>query len=248
MIESSLSFEQVTEKIHLFTGEMAELYTEHLNGYLSEKELERASVILDHQDQTTFITCRAYLRILLASYLEIPLEQVLFEHGINGKPSVKGHKCYFNCSHANGSFVIVISRNASVGVDIEHKNRKVAFGKLKDILFSECEIDRFEQFPEEQKNEVFLNCWTQKEAFFKAKCSGLSSPLKELVLDLSVDREPRILRTAWSEMEKDQWSLMRLPENDQWIGTLAVNTRLDKIEVVCHETIIEFFNYITYLQ
>jgi 4'-phosphopantetheinyl transferase len=246
MIESSLSFEQVTEKVHLFTGEMAELYTEHLNGYLSEKELERASVILGHQDQTTFITCRAYLRILLASYLKIPLEQVLFEHGVNGKLSVKGHKCYFNYSHANGSFVIVISRNAAVGVDIEHKNRKVAYVKLKDILFSEYEIDRFEQFPEERKNEVFLNCWTQKEAIFKAKGTGLSSPLKELELDLSVDREPRILRTAWSEMEKDQWTVMRLPENDQWIGTLAVNAGVDKIEVVCHDPINEFLNYLVY--
>ncbi len=230
MIKSSLSKEFDLTKINVFNGNVAQLYNLQLESFLSSEERQRASRFVDSLDRTTFVTARAYLKLILGSVLDIPVGKIHFEYGVHGKPVLKDHKCGFNVSHTNGFFTFVITNLGHVGIDIEYKQREIVWDKLMDLVFSDHEKLNFELVNKNEKNSTFLNCWTRKEAFFKAKGSGLSSPLKELSINVSLFSKPQIHSTAWCESEKEEWTLLDL-SNNYYFGTIAVHSKVNRSEI-----------------
>ena len=230
MIKSPLSIEFDLTKINVFNGNVAQLYNSQLESFLSNEELQRASRFAGHLDRTTFVTARVYLKLIIGSVLNIPVEKIHFEYGVHGKPVLKDHKCCFNVSHTNGFFAFVITNLGHVGIDIENKQREIVVDKLIDLVFSENERLNFELVNQNEKNSTFLNCWTRKEAFFKAKGSGLSSPLKELSINVSLFSKPQIHSTAWCESEKEEWTLFDL-SNNYYHSTIAVHSKVNRSEI-----------------
>lgn len=212
------------EKVTLFYGNSSLLFKERMLLHLSPDELQKANDIQIDNDKINFITTRYYLRSLLSPILQLEPKQIQFEYGVNGKPFLKDSKCYFNLSHSENSFVIAITGLGMIGVDIENKERQIAFEKLKHLIMSPDEITLFDSIDENDKRETFLTCWTRKEAFFKANGTGLTSPLKELNVEFRVNSKPRIIATPWSSDEKKEWSMFNITKLDNMIGTIAVKS------------------------
>ena len=68
-----------------------------------------------------------------------------------------------------------ITRNREVGVDIERINPSI----IDEGMISQCltaqEKVYFQTLPKNKRDLFFFECWTRKEAFLKARGSGLSS-------------------------------------------------------------------------
>lgn len=213
-----------SEKIYLFYGEVSALFDKNLEFSLSISEQLTANRIKNEEKRKSFITCRFYLNHLLSIYLAIETDQINLSYGVNGKPYLESHECHFSISHAQRIFMIAMSKLGSIGIDIERKDRPIDYEKLVDFLFSDTEKSSFESLNLCDRPAAFLNSWTRKEAFFKAKGSGLAAPIKELKVNFDLASEPKILATEWSNQEKKEWVLLNVRDIENYIGAMAIRT------------------------
>jgi 4'-phosphopantetheinyl transferase len=139
-------------------------------------------------------------KIEISKMLELPIEEICFYRSENNKPIF--HKenfpsIDFNISHSGNLVTVIISKNYSVGIDIEkiEKNSPSLHNFLKyfldcftdfewnQILGNISDIATCDLLNEEQQNEIlkrfYLN-WTLKESFIKCIGKGLSYDLKQI--------------------------------------------------------------------
>ena len=123
-------------------------------------------------------------------------------------------------------FVIAITHLGQIGIDIEQKNRKLDYSKIKGLLFSESELNLFDDLEQDSKQEAIINAWTRKESFFKALGSGMTSPLKEFEVDFMPGSEPSINKMGWGNDEKENWKMISLDIDKDYIGAISVQSRM----------------------
>src|SRR4029078_6449691 len=88
---------------------------------LDPEELERAGRFLFERLQRHFVASRGFLRYVLGRYLAARPEAVKFSYNSYGKPSLAGERSVqFNMSHSHQMALVAMTRNAAVGVDVEH--------------------------------------------------------------------------------------------------------------------------------
>lgn len=129
-----------------------------------------------------------------------------------GKPYVKSDvSIQFSISHA-GDYVCCILSDEPVGVDIESSKKTIFLPQKKEVLVSmakKCLSDReWECFWYGQERErIFLEYWTKKEAYSKCKGKGLGMDFSE------IDTESGSLK-FWSSgaIEEYHVSVYRLSE------------------------------------
>ncbi len=83
-----------------------------------------------------------------------------------------------NLSHTDGLILCAVSCRAAVGVDVEETTRSVEFLPLARRFFAPCETAFLEALPPDRLSEAFYRLWTLKEAYLKARGSGLGIPLE----------------------------------------------------------------------
>ena len=84
----------------------------------------------------------------------------------------------FNVSHSGDVFLYAVSRGRTVGVDVEWKKEGLAVEAIARRYFAPGEARLLlEQAPSEQRLPNFYRCWTRKEAYLKAKGTGLTTEL-----------------------------------------------------------------------
>ena len=98
-------------------AEQREIY----EGVLSNDERARARRFVFEEDRARCITARGGLRWLLSSYCGMNPDELRFQTGDHGKPSL--HKspvqAHFNASHSGEYVLIGITAEAECGVDVE---------------------------------------------------------------------------------------------------------------------------------
>lgn len=211
----------------LYTGYLSQDLFNGKTDLLHENEKNRAKRILTDNDRRLFIECRLMLKLLLSKLLGVKTENIEIIEGVNGKPYLKLQDIFFNVSHSCDCFVIAITKLGQIGVDIEPRNRIVEYSKIKNILFSQGELKSFENLENDLRQQAILNLWTRKESFFKALGSGLTSPLKEVDVTFIPGSEPSIEKIGWKENEKDNWKMISLDFNEDYIGAISVQTRIE---------------------
>jgi len=76
--------------------------------------------------------------------------------------------------------------------------------------------------PIERRAEGFFNCWTRKEAYIKARGSGLSLPLNLFDVSAGLGEGAAILSTQENSPEALDWSLRDLEPAPGYVAALAV--------------------------
>jgi 4'-phosphopantetheinyl transferase len=159
--------------IHPFTcTEKAPLY----HAYLSTDEQERAVKFYFDKDRLMYVLCRGILREILGGITGGAPEKLSFALQNNGKPfldTAVNPPLYFNVSHSEDAFLIGISRETELGVDIEKiRERK----KMDDVIsrFADRDVtQRYTSFRGPGKIEYFYRWFTAKEAQGKALGIGI---------------------------------------------------------------------------
>ena len=124
----------------------------------------------------------------------------------------------FNITHTNGLVACVLSKNCSVGIDVE-QIRPIKLSEFTNI-YTDKEWSIVHNA--EDSNATFFHFWTRKEALIKADGRGMSLKLTDIeVIDdeVSIEGLPYFLQT--------------LKLDDEYLAHLA--THGERVEVVIKE-------------
>jgi len=176
---------------------------------LSPDERERASRFHFEQHRRRYLISHIALHEILGRYLQIDPAQLDFDLGSNGKPRLKAALVAsgidFNLSHSHEVALLAVNRIGEIGVDIEYAKPDFKFQEIAERFFTAREVAAMRNLPPELQRQAFFKCWTSKEAFLKAKGTGLSGKLDEVEITLGVPDQVRVHASVpgWSLTELD---------------------------------------------
>jgi 4'-phosphopantetheinyl transferase len=183
-----MGFKLLPGTIHLFYTEVDKIIggSERESLYrsvLNPEEIEKVDRFRFKKDRDLSLTARVLVRYLFSLYYSLPPEIFSFVANSYGKPSLapgsgplNGEIIKFNLSHTKGIVVCGLCKDYEIGVDVERLGRN-ASSEIASRFFSRTETDWITQSSEGEREDRFLNIWTLKEAYIKAKGKGLSIPL-----------------------------------------------------------------------
>ncbi|HEY0549670.1 MAG TPA: 4'-phosphopantetheinyl transferase superfamily protein [Verrucomicrobiae bacterium] len=196
-----------------------------LRAALSTDEISRAEKFHFHEHRERWQTARGILRLLLARYLKEPATEIAFDHGAQGKPKLKypaNSNLHFNTSHSGDFAVFAFTRAGEVGVDIECVRNEMP--RRDDIVrryFAPGEQRQLFALPEPQRTHAFFKLWTRKEAFVKARGTGLFSGLENFEVSLDA---PRVVGSDAHASEVDWW-MAELPPVPGYEGAVVASAK-----------------------
>ena len=146
---------------------------------LSREEQARADRRLPGRVRNEFVYGRACLRILLSRNLGTSASSVSIASNQHGKPHLSEDPVLaFNVSHTHGVVLIALSRQGSIGIDVEYMNPLTEVMELAPMVFSSNGMDCLRSVNTEAgRRYLFYQTWARKEAIVKADGRGLSLPL-----------------------------------------------------------------------
>jgi 4'-phosphopantetheinyl transferase len=187
--------------------------------FLSSLEQDRASKFKFETDRRRYITAHAALRSILSSYVNSPARELQFASGPYGKPKLAPihdkKKIAFNLSHSHEVALIAITQGREIGVDVEWVREDFVFDEVAHRFFTTREVAALHALPLHLQREAFYKCWTSKEAFLKAKGTGLSGQLDEVEMGLT-DHGVRVKGTV------PNLSLVELTVDGGYVAALVV--------------------------
>lgn len=149
---------------------------------LSAAEQERARRFKFEKDERLFAIAHAALRSILSSYLSVAPNEIEFVIGPQGKPRLAAasrENLFFNLSHS-GELAVIAFAARELGVDAECVKENFGFEEVAGHFFTAREVTALRALPSHLQRRAFYQCWTCKEAFLKAKGTGLSGELDEV--------------------------------------------------------------------
>ncbi len=225
-----------TSTVHVWRVDLDPISPDRFANVLSEEERRRASRFHFERDRRRFIVRRGILRELLARYLSIDPVAVDLRVGAQGKLGVEtpGQRRWleFNLSHSQGRVLFAFSREIPLGVDLECVRPIRDKEALVRRFFSPAEASAFLRLPTSRRLDAFFIGWTRKEAFVKAKGTGLSFGLSSFDVALTPGAGACLLRTRYDEADVNNWSLSDIDAGTGYRAALAL--RVDAEKVVSH--------------
>jgi 4'-phosphopantetheinyl transferase len=190
---------------------------------LAADERERARRYRFDRDRVRFVAARGTLRLILSRYAGCPAARIPIARGPHGKPRLAGEaaRLQFNLAHSCGSAVLAVSRERSLGIDLEWI-RRVDEARIAARFFSANERAAVLQQHGSARRRSFFSCWTRKESYVKALGQGLSIPLHGFDVQACAERPAQLVRTDWSADEASRWRLCDLPPLRGYAAALAV--------------------------
>ena len=125
---------------------------------------------------------RGCLREILGSYLAISPEKIEFIYSERGKPSIN-YQLQFNLSHSEEMAICGLTLTSRIGVDLEKMRAMKDLNSLTKRFFCAREHELVEKSAEKEK--LFFQLWTAKEAYLKALGTGISGGLDRVEVGLN---------------------------------------------------------------
>lgn len=175
---------------------------------LSPSEQLHASRYRLEQAKVHFSVGRACLRSLLGNASGLDPHSIVITTAVHGKPaspSLNGHRVDFNVAHSKDTILIALSRNGSLGVDVEYFDRPTDIMDVAKHNFTETETSSLEAIADPHtRHMTFYRYWTRKEAVLKADGRGLIASLASFDVSFeSVHQQP----VRMSESKDDRGKL-----------------------------------------
>lgn len=175
--QKQLSFkDSLPHKLDVWCQSVAD-FTEHVDFFstlLSTDEAQKAQQFVFAKDQIRYTICRGFLRCLLAHYLQMSAQELVFDYNSQEKPEIiNTQHLFFNLSHTQDYFLIGVSSLFPIGVDIE-QYANIDILNIAQNFFSTRECQALINLQQDKQLELFYTLWTRKEALVKATGEGLT--------------------------------------------------------------------------
>jgi 4'-phosphopantetheinyl transferase len=156
---------------------------------LSEQEFDRYHRFYFDKDKHSYLVSHALLRYALSKYVDIDASQWQFSSNAHGKPELLSQPLKqainFNLTHTDGLCACIITLDKSCGIDAENISRKNRFEAVAKRMFAEEEQQCLKMNNIEQQ---FYYYWTLREAYVKARGTGLAGSSKAFYFDTDMKR------------------------------------------------------------
>lgn len=212
----------VEDAIHVYQTDLDQHDAMLYRWYLSDDEKARADRFHFEKHRKRYTVGRGILRLLLASYLQVPAEAVQFAYTDHDKPYLPDFPTFqFNVTHSEQLALFGFTQTDRLGLDVEWVRVIDDFDSIARHQFAEDEAQTFLALPLSKKPRAFFNCWTRKEAFIKAIGEGLSRPLDTFTVSF-LPHEPAQFHTIQGE-DVSQWELYHLDVAPNAVGAIAID-------------------------
>ena len=180
---------------------------------LSQDERDRALRFKFSHHRDRYIAARGILRRTLGTYLLVEPQTLSFSLGPRGKPYLDNQNavfCKFNVAHSHDLALYAISQDQEVGIDVESHRKNIDYQRMIPRILTENEASQFWALPRGDQQNAFFSCWTKKEAYLKARGSGLGFPLKHITVGIPTNQATELLQVQGDSAEAARWSLKEL--------------------------------------
>ena len=186
-----------------------------LTNFLNSKERNRAERFHKELDKNRFIIYRSVLKLVLAAYTKLDVQEIDFDYHSNKKPYLASHPwLHFNISHSEDYAIIAVSRK-KVGIDVEFMSEDFNFNEVLPEVFDREEILSIQNAV--NRKHAFYTSWTRKEAFVKALGKGIDEDFKYIpCLDGQHIIDTTLLKTT------ENWKVFSLNIEDQYRAAVAM--------------------------
>lgn len=236
------------DQAHLWYGRtdkrLAPRQLRRYESLLSEDERAKLDRYRFAEDRYAGLLARAVLRCLLSRYAAVPPTLWRFRTNACGRPEIaepeSARALRFSVSHTKGLAAVLISGNRDVGLDVEGLPYAGPCLQVADRFFSPAEASALRALKDSERAVRFLQLWTLKEAFLKARGVGLSAPLDQV--SFSIDEAPtrkmevRPGPSLADQPERWQFDLGRI--GDGYVVATAIERRCgETIDLVCRDAL-----------
>lgn len=146
---------------------------------LSEADRSRAATFSDAAARDEWLCAQIALRLVLEHAVGATWRGLAFTRESRGKPQLAGAPVAFSLSHAPGLALIGITRNDSVGVDVE-RARKVRIAAARRTRICDAGAAMASAALPDCGDGGFLQAWVRLEALAKADGCGIGRLLTRL--------------------------------------------------------------------
>lgn len=157
-------------------GKLLEAY----DRLLTREERERMDRFFSPVDRHDYLVTRALIRATLSRYARIGPERWRFRANQTGRPMIiepRDSGISFNISHTRGLVACIVALRPQIGIDVEYWRAMPDLLDLAEKYFAPTEIAALRSAQDEVRLKRFLEYWSLKEAYTKARGLGLSVPL-----------------------------------------------------------------------
>lgn len=141
---------------------------------LSDDERGRLARFHSPLHRERYALAHAFVRVLLASYLDVEPKRLTLERRSGGKPFLADDRSlFFNLSHSGDVVAVAITRVGEVGIDIEVERDVPNALSIARALMPAPELASFELLSGVERSRVLLEWWTRREAVGKASGVGI---------------------------------------------------------------------------
>ena len=198
---------------------------------LDEDERRRADRFRFDQHRRRFIVRRGALRLILARHAGTAPQAIRYAGGAASKPHIAAPEqacaLRFSASSSQELGAVALARDRELGLDVEEVRPDRDHELITRQLAGE-EAAALQRLEPTARIAAFFDLWTCKEAYLKAKGSGLNAPLDCFAVDAG-SATPRLM---WSALERGGppcWSLRRLALRPGFASCVAVSGECDRI-------------------
>jgi 4'-phosphopantetheinyl transferase len=221
-----------TKQVHVWRASLKQNKKDlvELSSSLSSQEKTRGSKFIVERAKNNFIVARGILRWLLAKYLQVKPQDLVFKQNQYGKLYLDPYKLQFNISHAHDLALFAFSLDNPIGVDIEFIRNNFGFVDIAQRFFSKKENTALLNLPKAKQLHAFFNCWSRKEAFIKAVGKGIFFDLDKFSVEVSNKQVGRLqLQIIDPAYNVNDWSLEALNPAEGYVGAFATLCQKYKI-------------------
>src|SRR5690606_34634310 len=144
--------------------------------FVSDEELAQAQKFSHPPARKRYLQVRTEVRRCLALYTGLQPQELLFEREAGGKPVLVNapQPLSFNLSHCGDYLALAVGAVRRVGVDLERLSGQRSWRAIAERYFHREEVTQLLALPEAERRPGFYRWWTLKEAFFKARGTGIA--------------------------------------------------------------------------
>ena len=225
-------------EIHLWRANLdlpSELLTK-LARCLSEDERARASRFYFPQHRDRYIAARGILRHILANYLQISSDNLIFAYSDRGKPylatSLNPYSLQFNVSHSQDLALYGFNYQNIIGVDLEYIKDNIKYQQLAKRFFTTQESQLINSYPINEQKTIFFQLWTAKEAYLKATGDGLAGSLD--IIEFTIDNSDKLNLVNIKQVAQraTDWLIENFIPQDKFIATIAVENKTTNSDLI----------------